>query len=72
MSLFIRYIASRIFLHNPPGKGNSNKLDPNAPEEMHEEEKHLRRGDPEVNVYFCILFLLLTIAIMAVTAEMVI
>lgn len=44
---------------------------PNAPPEIHEEEHKLVHGDPEVNSWFCIAFLLATIAVMAVTAEMV-
>ena len=39
---------------------------------MHKEELYLQHGDPDVNVYFCIFFLLVTITIMSVTAEMVI
>ena len=58
-------------MHNPPGEGNALMPGPNAPEEIHKEEHHLAHGDPEVSSWFCIVFLIVTIAIMAVTAEMV-
>lgn len=65
------YIASRIFLHNPPGGGNAFMLNTNTPDEIHMEEDRLVHENPEVSSWFCILFLLATIAVMAVTAEMV-
>ncbi|KAI5122407.1 hypothetical protein M0805_002957 [Coniferiporia weirii] len=67
--LLLVYLASRIFLHNPPGKGNA-FTSPNAPPELRHREEHLRQEDPEVNPWFCIVFLVVTIAIMAITAEM--
>ena len=36
--LLLVYITSRIFLHNPPGEGNSLQPAPGAPVEIHEEE----------------------------------
>lgn len=65
------YIASRIFIHNPPGGGNAFMLNSNTPDEIHMEEDRLVHENPEVSSWFCILFLLATIAVMAVTAEMV-
>lgn len=65
------YIASRIFLHNPPGGGNALMLNSNTPNEIYREEDRLVHENPEVSSWFCILFLLATIAVMAYTAEMV-
>jgi Ca2+:H+ antiporter len=64
-----RYVASRIFLHNPPGEGNAFRTAPNAPKEIHDHENHLATAEPEVNPWFCVVFLVITIAVMATTAE---
>ena len=69
--LLIVYIASRIFLHNPPGEGNAGTVAPNAPLEQKQEEHELRTIEPEVNPWSCIILLVVTIALMAVTAEFV-
>ncbi|KAJ7937359.1 hypothetical protein B0H13DRAFT_2176995 [Mycena leptocephala] len=64
------YICSRIFLHNPPGPGNSelaqHKL---APEALKERAIEMDNEDPEVNQWVCIGMLVITIAIMGATAE---
>ncbi|KAJ6539030.1 hypothetical protein B0H19DRAFT_1176789 [Mycena capillaripes] len=64
------YICSRIFLHNPPGHGNSelaqHKL---APEALKERAQEIDNEDPEVNQWVCIAMLIVTIGIMAATAE---
>lgn len=67
----ISYVASRVFLHNPPGEGNAFRPRPDAPKEIHHEEEHLEKKEPKVNSSFCAVFLIVTIAIMAITAEMV-
>ncbi|KAH8109088.1 hypothetical protein DFH11DRAFT_1515975 [Phellopilus nigrolimitatus] len=68
--LLLVYIASRIFLHNPPGDGNAFRPMSSAPTEVHREEEHLAQEEPKVKVWFCVLMLLATIAVMATTAEM--
>lgn len=65
------YIASRIFLHNPPGEDNALRVHPDAPEEIKQQEWHLAHAEPEVNQYVCIALLVVAVAIMAFTAEMV-
>ncbi|KAJ6627512.1 hypothetical protein B0H10DRAFT_1994949 [Mycena sp. CBHHK59/15] len=64
------YICSRIYLHNPPGEGNSelsqHKL---APEAYAKQAQHLESHDPEVNQWVCIAMLAICIGIMAATAE---
>lgn len=66
-----RYIGSRIFLHNPPGDDNAVKVAPNAPLAYHKEEHHLIVVDPEINPWACMILLVITIALMATTAEFV-
>ena len=65
------YVASRIYLHDPPGDGDDEKKGPDLPKALLERERQLKEGVPEVNPWFCIMFLMVTIAVMAVTAEMV-
>ncbi|KAF7433375.1 hypothetical protein PC9H_005325 [Pleurotus ostreatus] len=67
--LLLIYVASRIYLHNPPGDDNAMKVRSDAPEALREEEKEYLEGDPEVNQYVCLLMLTVVIAIMAATAE---
>ncbi|KAF4574673.1 hypothetical protein EYR36_006023 [Pleurotus pulmonarius] len=67
--LLLIYIASRIYLHNPPGDDNAMKVRSDAPEALRNEEKEYLEGDPEVNQYVCLLMLVVVIAIMAATAE---
>jgi len=64
------YVCSRIFLHNPPGKGNSELAEHKlAPLELKERAKEFEENDPEVNQWVCLGMLAVTIAIMAATAE---
>jgi len=64
------YVCSRIFLHNPPGEGNSelaqHKL---APEALKERALEIANDEPEVSQWVCIAMLCVTIGIMAATAE---
>jgi hypothetical protein len=64
-----RYICSRIFLHNPPGDDNALRQHPQAPAALKQEEYELIATDPEVNQYVCIAMILVSIGIMAATAE---
>lgn len=68
--LLVVYIASRFYLHNPPGeevKGLA--YHPLAPEALREREKQLAETEPEVNQYVCIVILLVCIGLLATTAE---
>ncbi|KAJ7499240.1 hypothetical protein FB451DRAFT_1548907 [Mycena latifolia] len=64
------YVCSRIFLHNPPGEGNSelaqHKL---APEAMRDRALEIDNQDPEISQWVCLGMLCVTIGIMAATAE---
>ncbi len=65
------YIASRVYLHNPPGENNALTLHPDAPEELKHEEHHLLQEEPRTNPWACAILLILTVGIMAATAEFV-
>ncbi|KAI0804621.1 hypothetical protein BC629DRAFT_1437902 [Irpex lacteus] len=67
--LLVIYVFSRVFLHNPPGDGNALTVPPNAPKEVKREEHHLEVEEPEVNPWACIILLLITVAVMSVTAQ---
>ncbi|KAJ7233131.1 hypothetical protein B0H12DRAFT_1260530 [Mycena haematopus] len=63
------YICSRIFLHNPPGENfelSEHKL---APEALKARAKEIENSEPEINPWVCIGMLVVTIGIMAATAE---
>lgn len=47
------------------------KVAPNAPLAYHKEEHHLIVVDPEINPWACMILLVITIALMATTAEFV-
>ncbi|KAM5541651.1 hypothetical protein V8D89_004841 [Ganoderma adspersum] len=68
--LLIVYICSRVYMHNPPGDNNALTVPHDAPEELKHEEKHLREEEPLTNPWGCMILLGVTVAIMAVTAEM--
>ncbi|PFH52599.1 hypothetical protein AMATHDRAFT_74077 [Amanita thiersii Skay4041] len=63
--LLVVYVCSRIFLHNPPG--------PDDLEDQGGAEQssgvHKPEAGPEVNQYICIIMLIISIGLMAATAE---
>ncbi|EGO01598.1 hypothetical protein SERLA73DRAFT_176981 [Serpula lacrymans var. lacrymans S7.3] len=67
--LLIIYICSRVFFHRPPGRKNVLSDDPEASEEFTRKEHELRISEPEVNPWVCLAFLVVTVGIMAATAE---
>ncbi|KAI0357106.1 hypothetical protein OH77DRAFT_1494971 [Trametes cingulata] len=69
LMLLTVYIASRIYMHNPPGENNALTVPTDAPAPIHHEEKELLEEEPLVNPWACMLLLALTVALMAVTAE---
>ena len=56
---------------NPPGDDNAGKLHESAPEEHKHEEEHLKHATPDTNPWVCIILLVITVTIMAITAEFV-
>jgi Ca2+:H+ antiporter len=67
--LLVVYLASRIYLHNPPGENNILALHPLAPQEFKEQEHHLSQAEPDVNQYVCIVMLLVVLCLTGLTAE---
>ncbi|CAE6447775.1 hypothetical protein ACGC1H_003355 [Rhizoctonia solani] len=67
--LLVAYIGSRIYLHNPPGENNALDLHPNAPEIEKRKEAEIEQEQPEIGPWFGIVLLIVTVALIAVTAE---
>ncbi|KAK7681725.1 hypothetical protein QCA50_015072 [Cerrena zonata] len=67
--LLLVYIASRIFLANPPGEDNALVVSPSAPQALKDEEHHLTQAEPEVGPWACMLMLAITVGLMGATAE---
>jgi len=67
--LLVIYVASRIFLSDPPGEDNAGMLHPSAPQAMHDREHELQHEEPEVNSWVCTITLIIAVAFMAATAE---
>ncbi len=65
----IRYICSRIYLHDPPGDDNDLASAPLAPEALKKHVEHLRKHDPEVNQFVCMGIIAVAVSLTAVTAE---
>ncbi|KAJ7688413.1 hypothetical protein B0H17DRAFT_938383, partial [Mycena rosella] len=68
------YLCSRIFLHNPPGTDNGPYEHKDALAELKElvEKMAEEEPEPEVNLWACLILLVFTVGLMAVTAEFVI
>ncbi|TRM68459.1 hypothetical protein BD626DRAFT_534501 [Schizophyllum amplum] len=67
--LLVVYICSRVYLHNPPGDDNALRPSADAPAETKKEEQELEEDDPEMSQWITIVMLIVTIGIMAATAE---
>ena len=65
------YVASRIYLHNPPGKNNALAVPHDAPEELKKEEQHLYEEEPLTNPWACLIALLIVVSLLANTTELV-
>ncbi|KAJ7283479.1 hypothetical protein C8J57DRAFT_1292671 [Mycena rebaudengoi] len=63
------YICSRIYLHNPPGEGNSLAEHKLAPEALKNKAILLESEDPEISQWVAIGMLIIAIGLMAATAE---
>ncbi|KAH9053055.1 hypothetical protein EDB87DRAFT_310553 [Lactarius vividus] len=67
--LLVIYVGSRWYLHDPPGAYNAITPRPDIPEEVLRREKELEEAEPEVNPWACLILLVVTVALMGVTAE---
>jgi Ca2+:H+ antiporter len=63
------YVCSRIFLHNPPGENVTLAEHKLAPEALKSKAKVMEEEEPEVNQWVCIAVIIVTVGIMAATAE---
>ncbi|KAJ7499245.1 hypothetical protein FB451DRAFT_1015185 [Mycena latifolia] len=63
------YLCSRVFIHNPPGPDNGLHEHKDAPAEFKEMMEKMAEEEPEVNAWACLILLVFTVALMAVTAE---
>jgi Ca2+:H+ antiporter len=67
--LLLVYVASRWYLYDPPGEDNTLRLDEKAPKALHEEEEKWRNHQPEVGPGYCMIMLIVAVALVAGTAE---
>ncbi|KAI0290217.1 hypothetical protein BC826DRAFT_913469 [Russula brevipes] len=67
--LLVIYVCSRFYLHNPPGEDNALTPRPEIPVEALHKERELAEAEPDVNPLACIVLLVVTVGLMAVTAE---
>jgi len=66
------YVCSRIYLHHPPGEDTDSDAfmpHPEIPAEALRKEQELAEAEPDVNPWACIILLVITVALMGVTAE---
>lgn len=69
----LSYVCSRIYLHHPPGENDIDAFlpHPEIPAEALRKEQELAKAQPDVNPWACIIVLVITVALMGVTAEFV-
>jgi Ca2+:H+ antiporter len=68
----LSYVCSRIYLQHPPGdETNLFMPHPEIPAEALRKEQELAEAQPDVNPWACIVLLIITVALMGVTAEFV-
>lgn len=67
------YVCSRIYLHDPPGQDQDDVFlpHPEIPAEALRKERELAEAEPDVNPWACLVLLVVTVALMGVTAEFV-
>jgi len=67
--LLLVYVASRIYLHNPPGEGNALTMNQHLPESEKERRAEEEARDPQVTLPVAVVTVILTIGLMACSAE---
>ncbi len=71
LTLACSYVASRFYLHGPPGANNASTPNPYIPPEVLRREQELEEAEPEMNPWACLILLAVTVALMGVIAEFV-
>lgn len=66
--LLLIYVCSRFYLHNPPGDTESLLTHPDAPKV--DASKDEDEEEPELNPWFCIIVLTVTVVLLGVTSEL--
>jgi Ca2+:H+ antiporter len=69
--MLIVYIASRIYLIDPPGDDNALELDHTAPEAARHHEEKLKKEQPKLSPGFCAFLTLVLVVLITVIAEFV-
>ncbi|KAJ3574528.1 hypothetical protein NP233_g1710 [Leucocoprinus birnbaumii] len=67
--LLLLYIASRFYIHDPPGDDNVFQPHAELTEAMRQHEEKLAHEEPEVNQWVNIAVIIVAVGLMAVTAE---
>lgn len=64
-----RYIGSRIYLHNPPGEGNALSMHKEVPHQERQRIEEESNKDPKVSLPVAVVAVIITVGLMAVSAE---
>jgi len=67
--LLIIYIASRMYLHNPPGDENPLSVRADVHPALKEKETRMGLEEPKMNPWVCLILFLIVVPLTAVTAE---
>lgn len=67
--LIVVYVCSRFFIHNPGGKQHGLHEREDAPEELKQVVAKMAEEEPEMNIWVCVFTLVITVGLLAVTAE---
>jgi len=66
--LLIIYVGSRYYLHNPPGSDGLHEV-PDAPAAFKADVAKLEEEEPDLNPWFCIIMLIITVGLLGLTSE---
>jgi len=70
VTLLLIYVCSRIYLHDPLGDdADASMPHPEIPAEALRKEQEVAEAEPDVNPWACITLLVITVALMSVTTE---
>jgi hypothetical protein len=69
--MICRYVCSRWFIHNPVGHEHGLHEHKDAPVELKKLVAKMAEEEPEMNIGVCIFTLVVTVGLLAVTAEFV-
>ncbi|GLB33483.1 putative Ca(2) cation antiporter (CaCA) (TC 2.A.19) family protein [Lyophyllum shimeji] len=67
--MLVIYVGSRFYLHKPPGDSDSLHEHPDAPASFKADVAKLEEEEPALNPWFCVVVLIITVALLGVTSE---